>query len=108
MAAARTGPQVQPIDLVVLTRKRKRTVAPETLEDVDRFLHAGNTHRRRIERDAEQVVVPLMITSTDADFQASTAHDIERSHLVGQHGRMAKVVVKDGRSHPERRRRERS
>ena len=89
----RLGLAVEVGDRVVLAGERERAVGEAALEHRDRLLEPGLAHRRGVERQADGVVLGLVPAGPDGHVQAPAAQDVEAREVLGEHRRMAQVVV---------------
>ena len=82
-------------DRVVLAGEAERLVREAALEDRDGLRQAGLTHGRRVERQADRLVLGPVPAGADGDVEPALAEDVEARQVLRQHGGMAEVVVQD-------------
>ena len=75
--------------------ERQRVIAPQAFDDLHRLLQAAHAHRGRLETNAGLVVLRLQPAGANAELEASTTEHVDTSRLLGQQGRMAKIVVEN-------------
>ena len=80
-------------DRVVLAVVRERPVAEGALQDGDRLDEACLTDGGGVERQADRVVLGPVPPGADRDVEATAGQDIDRGEVLGEHGRMAQIVV---------------
>src|SRR5690606_8169310 len=73
----RLRPTVVVGDRVVLAAERERAIAEAALQDRDRLRQARLTHRRRIEAQADGVVLGPVPSGADGDVEPPTAEDVD-------------------------------
>ena len=88
-------------DRVVLAGEREGTLPEAALHDGDRFGQSGDPRPDRFERQADGVVLLAVPAGADPDVEATLAQDVERGHVLRQHGRVTQVVVEHERADPQ-------
>ena len=101
-ALDRAGQQRVLGDRVVRARERERPVArQQPLEHRHTLGEALHPHRRCVVGDAGLLVVAAHPPRTHAELEAAVAQQVHGGGLLGQHERMAVVVVEHEGPHPE-------
>ncbi len=90
---------------VVAPGERDLLLRPERLHDRQPLDHARHPHTRLVVGEARLVVVGLHPPRAEAELDPALSGQVQGGDLLGQHDRMAVVVVEDERSDPQGRRR---
>ncbi len=77
---------------------------PQRTQDLDALGQPRHPHPGRIHRDAGLLVVRRHPAGTEPELEASAGDDVERGRLLGEHDRVAEVVVEHERTDAKRRR----
>ena len=96
------GSAFETVDPVVLAGELDRAAGEQAGDDLDGLLEARDTNPGRIERDAGLDVFGLDPARADAELETPLGEQVKHGRLLGEHGRVAKVVVQDERTEPQR------
>ena len=80
-------------DRVVLTRERERVGAEAALDDGHRLGQPRLPDPDRVERQTDGVVLGLVPAGAERHVEPALGQRVEGGQLLGEHGRMAQVVV---------------
>lgn len=78
--------------------ERKRTIREEPTEDGHRLHHAIDPDAGRVKVEPDRRVFGFVPAGTNPHHDAALADQVERREVLGEHRRVAKVVVEDQRA----------
>jgi hypothetical protein len=80
-------------DRVMLAGEAEGFIGETALQDSDRFGKASLADRRALERQPDRLVLGPVPAGADRHVEASIGQHVEAGEVLGQHRRMAQVVV---------------
>ena len=89
------------LDLIVLAGEREAATRHQALDDLQAFFHALDASAGAVQRNARLLVVRGHPPGAKPQIQAAIRQQIEGRGFLGQHHRMAIVVVENQRSDPQ-------
>src|SRR5712691_3560987 len=80
-------------DPVVLAGEREAAAGDKTLDDLQPFFHSLDADTRAVVRDSRLLVVLGQPARPQAEIKPAVGKEVHRRDLLGQHDRMAVIVV---------------
>jgi hypothetical protein len=92
---------VELADRVKAAGERRRRVGKEQFQYGNRFFQPSYANGAGIKRDSRLLVLARQPSRTDPELKASTAEDVQRRRLFGEHSGMPEVIIENECRQPD-------